>query len=178
MVSTWQETLRFFGISISARVVQEDTLVDNHFLLKKGGVLMMPNATIHTDQGLWGPSAHEFNHKRFIKAKGDGSVRFPAAAFRGFGSGHVLCPGRHFASMEVLALLALILVRLDVTPTGGHWVVPKKDMAMDRACPLPASKTNVVMRQRKPGTWKVLFSDDFQGVNIVAEDLQDGERWS
>ncbi|KAH7316967.1 cytochrome P450 [Stachybotrys elegans] len=173
LVSTWQETLRFYGISISARIIQEDTMVDNDFLLKKGGVLLMPNATIHSDKAIWGPTADEFNHKRFLKTNtGGDAARHPAAAFRGFGSGHVLCPGRHFASMEVLALAALILVRFDVSPRSGKWSTPKKDMAMDRACPLPLSNTEVDFVPRDNHKWSVTFTGSSQGINIVAEDLE------
>ncbi|KAI9158140.1 Cytochrome P450 monooxygenase nodJ [Paramyrothecium foliicola] len=175
LVSTWQEVLRFYGISISARVIQEDTLVDNEFLLKKGGVLLIPNAAIHSDKSIWGPSADVFNHKRFLKSQVDGVARHPAAAFRGFGSGHVLCPGRHFASTEVLAFLALTLVRFDISPRGGKWIMPKKDMAMDRACPLPLSHTDVELRPRHNVSWHVVFSGSNEGINILAEDLAGDE---
>ncbi|KAI5922159.1 cytochrome P450 [Camillea tinctor] len=175
LVSTWQEVLRFHGISIAARIIQEDTLVDNKYFLKKGGVVLMPNAVIHSDQSLWGPTAGEFNHKRFLKAKKDGSTRHPAAAFRGFGGGHVLCPGRHFASTEILSLLALLLVRFDVRPVGGKWVEPGKNMVMDRACPLPKDDVEVELTPKSDQKWRIIFSDSDQGINIVAEDLDDGE---
>ncbi|KAF3013528.1 hypothetical protein E8E14_009104 [Neopestalotiopsis sp. 37M] len=174
LVSTWQEVLRFHGISIAARVIKEDTLVDDQYLLRKGGVVLIPNAVIHSDQSLWGPSAQVFNHKRFLKAGAkDGADRYPAAAFRGFGGGHVLCPGRHFASTEVLALLALILARFDVQPVGGKWVEPKKDAVMDRACPLPKKDVEVELMPKTSQQWRVIFSDNDKGINIVAEDLVD-----
>ncbi|KAI0378527.1 cytochrome P450 [Hypomontagnella monticulosa] len=69
LVSTWQEILRFHGTSIAARIIQEDTLVDSQYLLKKGGVVLMPNTVIHSDQSLWGPTTGQFNHKRFLKTK-------------------------------------------------------------------------------------------------------------
>lgn len=175
LVSTWQEVLRFHGISIAARVITEDTLVDNQYLLKKGGLLMMPNAVIHSDPTLWGPTVGQFNHRRFLKgAKGVGS-RYPAAAFRGFGGGHVLCPGRHFASTEALALLALLLVRFDVRPVGGKWIEPEKDSVMDRACPLPKRDVRVELIPRGSQNWHVAFSGRREGINIVAEDLRDNK---
>ena len=132
LVSTWQEVLRFHGTSIRARVIKENILVDDHYLLKKGGIVMMPNAVIHSDPSLWGPTVGQFNHRRFLKGVKDGESRYPAAAFRGdFGGGHALCPGRHFASTEVLALVAL-LVRFYVRPVGGEWTEPDKDNVMER----------------------------------------------
>ncbi|KAI4604303.1 hypothetical protein KJ359_000437 [Pestalotiopsis sp. 9143b] len=171
LVSTWQEILRFHGSSIAARIIKEDTLVDNQYLLKKGGVVLIPNAVIHSDQSLWGPSAGVFNHKRFLKPTKDEANRYPAAAFRGFGGGHVLCPGRHFASTEVLAFLALILARFDVRPVGGKWVEPKKDSVMDRACPLPKQDVEVELVSKGNQQWRVIFSDSDNGIDIVAEDL-------
>jgi cytochrome P450 len=41
--------------------------------------------------------------------------------FRVFGGGKTLCPGRHFATNEVLAVVAMFIVRLDMTPVGGEW---------------------------------------------------------
>lgn len=173
LVSTWQEVLRFHGISIAARVIKEDTLIDNQYLLKKGGLVMMPNAVIHSDPSLWGPTVGQFNHKRFLRGAKDGESRHSAAAFRGFGGGHVLCPGRYFASTEVLALLALLLVRFDVHPVGGEWIEPEKDNAMDRACPLPKDDVRVELIPRDTQKWRVIFSGRREGINIVGEDLRD-----
>ncbi|KAI1439737.1 cytochrome P450 [Annulohypoxylon stygium] len=170
LASTWQEVLRFHGISIAARVIQEDTLVDNKYLLKKGGVVLIPNAVIHSDQSLWGPTVGVFDHKRFLKTQKDGTTRHPAAAFRGFGGGHVLCPGRHFASTEILSFLALLLLRFDVRPVGG-WFDPGKDMAMDRACPLPKNDVELELTAKSQQKWRVIFSNSNQGINIVAEDI-------
>ncbi|KAI1129342.1 cytochrome P450 [Nemania abortiva] len=172
LVSTWQEVLRFHGISVAARIVQEDTLVDDQYFLKSGGVVLMPNAVIHSDESLWGPTARQFNHKRFLKTEKDKSHRYPVAAFRGFGGGHVLCPGRHFASTEVLALVALLLVRFDIHPIGGKWAEPAKHNAMDRAFPLLKKDVGVEMISKSDQKWHVTFSDDASGINIIAEDLE------
>ncbi|KAI1286525.1 cytochrome P450 [Xylaria venustula] len=142
LVSTWQEVLRFHGTSVTARIVQEDTTVDAKYLLKRGGVVLMPNEVIHT------------------------------AAFRGFGGGHVLCLGRHFASTEVLALVALLLVRFDVHPIGGTWIEPPKHNVMDRAFPLLKGDVEVEIVSKGVQRWQISFSDSRTGVNIIAEDLE------
>ncbi|KAG6359000.1 hypothetical protein INS49_012520 [Diaporthe citri] len=177
LVSTWQEVLRFHGITIAARVVKEDTLIDDQYLLKKGGLVMMPNAVIHSDPSLWGPTVGQFNHKRFLKGAKDAEPRYSAAAFRGFGGGHVSCPGRHFASTEVLALLAL-LVRFDVHPVEGEWVQPEKDSVMDRACPLPKCDVLVELVPKGSQNWRVNFSGRREGINIVAEDLRENDSYT
>lgn len=173
LVSTWQEVLRFHGISIAARVVKEDTFIDDQVLLKKGGIVLIPNAVIHTDPSLWGPTASQFNHKRFLKGTKGGEFRYPAAAFRAFGGGHVLCPGRHFASTEVLTLLSLLLLRFDIHPVEGKWTEPEKDNVMDRACPFPKHDVRVNLIPKGSQKWRVIFSGRREGINIVAEDLRD-----
>ncbi|KAI0391087.1 cytochrome P450 [Xylariaceae sp. FL0594] len=172
LVSTWQEVMRFHGISTAARIVQEDTMVDDQFLLKKGGVVLMPNAVIHSDESLLGPTAGQFNHKRFVKGQGpQTTTRHPATAFRDFGGGHVLCPGRHFASTEILGLVALLLVRFDIRPVGGgQWTLPSTHNAMDRAVPLLKKDVVVELVPKGPPKLHVVFSDSNSGINIVAED--------
>lgn len=72
LASTWQEVLRFHGTSISARVVQEDTLIDK-YLLRKDRMVIMPIRVAHTDPSIWGPTADQSDHRRFLKSnKGGG----------------------------------------------------------------------------------------------------------
>ncbi|KAI0876406.1 cytochrome P450 [Hypoxylon argillaceum] len=173
LVSTLQEVMRFYGTAASLRLIYEDTMLGDEYLLKKGGAVLMPNAVFHSDQTLWGPSIGEFDHTRFLKAgHRKSSTKHPAAAFRGFGGGHVLCPGRHLASTEMLALMALILVRVDVVPPGGEWPVAPIGMSAGRALPLPSKRILVDFIPRAAGKWQVIFSDgDNSGVSLVAEDM-------
>ncbi|KAI0423629.1 cytochrome P450 [Xylaria sp. FL1042] len=96
---------------------------DDQYLLKKGGMVLMPNEVIHSDEALWGPTARQFNHRRFLK---EGSHRYPVAAFRGFGGGHVLCPGRHFAvdDGETSSVQLSVSVRSDYVPKDDFWRFP------------------------------------------------------
>ncbi len=81
---------------------------------------------------------------------------------------------RHFSSTEILTFLALLLLRFDVRPVGGKCVEPKKNMVMDRACPLPKD-VDIELTPKSDQKWRIMFSDSDQGINIVAEDL-DGEN--
>ncbi|XDG02460.1 hypothetical protein ABKA04_002075 [Annulohypoxylon sp. FPYF3050] len=173
LVSTLQEVMRFYGSAASIRLIYEDTMLGDEYLLKKGGVVLMPNTMFHTDETLWGPSADEFDHTRFLKAgRRKSGTKHPAAAFRGFGGGHVLCPGRHLASTEMLALMALILVRVDVVPPGGEWPAAPIGLSAGRALPLPSKRVLVDFIPKAAGKWRVIFTDkDNSGVNLVAEDI-------
>ncbi|POS77356.1 hypothetical protein DHEL01_v204259 [Diaporthe helianthi] len=176
LVSTWQEVLRFHGTSISARVVQEDTVIDNKYLLKKDSMVIMPTRASHTDESIWGPTANQFDHKRFLKSTKEGGKRVSAAAFRGFGGGAVLCPGRHFVSTEILAFAALLLVRFEVRPVGGKWREPRKDFLMNTAFPMPQDEVNVEFSAKGKGKWNVVFSDNSKGINMTKEDLGDDDE--
>ncbi|KAI0191057.1 cytochrome P450 [Astrocystis sublimbata] len=96
--STFQEVFRIHGIGLVPRRVLADHMLNDRYLLKKGGT---------------------FDHKRFIKKPG--SKTHNPAAFRGFGNGFHLCPGRHFATAEILSFVAMLLLRFDITATSGKW---------------------------------------------------------
>lgn len=57
---------------------------------------MVPNSVIHRNEFMWGSTAREFYHTRLLEiGSKDRSQNALAVGLRGFGSGHVLCPGRH-----------------------------------------------------------------------------------
>ena len=172
--STYQETLRMYSEMASARLVVEDTLLDGRWLLKKGGVLQMPNSVIHRDKGVWGDAS--FNPRRFLspeKASQHGiesnldshtaSKRSATSAshYRPFGGGSTLCPGRHFASAEILGLVALLLWRFQISPTGGQWIIPrpKQDSVVEGVFP-PQSDTSVRVEGRSglKSKWSFAFT--------------------
>lgn len=43
-----------------------------------------------------------------------------------FGTAPGLCPGRHLASGEVLALVAMVVLRFEIEPIRGVWREPGK----------------------------------------------------
>lgn len=75
------------------------------------------------------------------------------AAFRAFGGGKTLCPGRHFATHEILAFVAMIVLTVDLEAEGGgKLVVPEKE---DGVLPVhilePKRDVRVKVRVRKDG---------------------------
>lgn len=114
-VSTFQETLRTRSNSGQLRVVQKDTLLDDHLLVKAGSIILMPAAVINKHPSVWGADAGTYDPERFSKID-PAQKRSKASGFMSFGSSPHICPGRHFASGEILALVAMILVRFDVRP--------------------------------------------------------------
>jgi len=115
------ECLRHYGNGAGARVIIEDTLLDNQYLLKKGSFIFMPNRYYHFDPSLWGPTVDTFDSHRSMKSKTH------PGAFRGFGGGVSLCPGRFFAMNGILAICAMLAMRFQFKPMQGKWVHPGTD---------------------------------------------------
>ena len=141
--STFQEVLRYRSMGTSIRQVMEDTLLEGQWLLKKDSMVQMPSRVMHSDPSLWGFDVGEFNPRRFMKTAGQearSGKAPPAAAFRAFGGGSTLCPGRHFATNEVLAVVTMFVMRYDMVPQSGKWTLPT------------VQKTNVAAVVMEPDT--------------------------
>ncbi|OTA90007.1 hypothetical protein M434DRAFT_78621 [Hypoxylon sp. CO27-5] len=172
LLSTFKEMMRVNSTNSATRVVMDDHLLDGKYLLKRGSTIMMPAMVQHTDPAIWGDSVHEFNHMRFVRKPG--AKRTNPVAFRGFGGGTTLCPGRHFASTEILMFAALVVLRFDLQPLDGKWVAPRTDKSpLVNALPIPDEDIRIVMCPTSDRMWNVSFSGYNQGMEIVAEDIED-----
>ncbi|MCJ1391523.1 hypothetical protein MMC18_004387 [Xylographa bjoerkii] len=123
--STFQEVLRRHAVGTSVRQVMRDTLLENTYLLKKNAIIIMPSIVVHNDASIWGPDVSAFNHKRFLKpapsAQSSVHKGHSSSAFRAFGGGTTLCPGRHFATTVTMAMAVMFLMRYEMTPVEGRW---------------------------------------------------------
>lgn len=148
----------------SVRVVSEDCMLDNRYLLKKGGLVMMSARAQHSNPAVWGDDVGEFYHRRFVKqGNGTGGKRPNPVAFRGFGGDTTLCPGRHFATSEIVLLTTLLLLRFEVRPKdGGPWVTPstaKSSQAEAVEQPDEDIEVEIAPRHEASGkTWRIAFS--------------------
>lgn len=118
--STYREVLRYHATSLTARYVTKDTILDGRYLLKAGSIVQIPAAVVHRDERLWGKDASEFVAARFCSENQEALQR-PSAASRAFGGGSTLCPGRNFATNEILMLVAVFILRFNVDPVSGSW---------------------------------------------------------
>ena len=131
LASVVQESLRMYALGASARIVLQDTMLQSRWLLKKDSYIFMPNRATHFDTASWGPSANTFDAQRFEHIK-SGRDKVAPGAFQGFGGGQNSCPGRHFAMMQIVALVAMMALRFDVMSAmekmdGDDWVIPMQD---------------------------------------------------
>jgi cytochrome P450 len=182
LMSVFRESLRVGSDFYSTRLVKTDTLLSGRYFFAKDSVVQIAGGVIHADTGIWGASADQFDPVRFIKlqqqpsssarpttltresstSSSASSVKdsenekvkgVHPAAFRAFGGGKTLCPGRHFATHEILAFVAMIVLTVDLEAEGGgKIVVPEKE---DGVMPVhilePKTDVRVKVRVRKDG---------------------------
>ncbi|KAI0382382.1 cytochrome P450 [Hypomontagnella monticulosa] len=173
LLSTFKEMMRVNSTGSATRIVMEDHLLNGKYLLKKGSTIMIPAMVQHTDRSIWGDNAQEFNHMRFVRQPG--GKRTNPVAFRGFGGGTTLCPGRHFASTEILMFSALVVLRFELHPVDGKWTKPRTAKSpLVNALPVPDDDISIVMRSTSDKIWNVSFSGYDRGMEIVAEDIEGG----
>lgn len=133
LFAVFRESLRIGSENFSVRLIKEDTMVADRYFLKKDAVVQIAGGVIHADKSIWGDDVEIFNPQRFLTQKAKSGSIHPAA-FRGFGGGKTLCPGRHFATNEILLFAALIVHGFDMSsPEGDDIVVPPKN---DRVMPV------------------------------------------
>ncbi|OCL05802.1 cytochrome P450 [Glonium stellatum] len=126
VASTMKESLRYHVSGAATRMVMEDYTLNNQYLLKKDTMVLMPNSVPHFDFENWGPNADKFDAYRFSKQE---PKRIHPAAFRSFGGGANLCPGRLYSTRLILAVTAMLVLRYDMSPltSSGTWDFPSHD---------------------------------------------------
>lgn len=153
LYSTFQELLRIHALGANARFVREDVLLDNQYLLKEGMVVQMPMAVMHSDISTWGAHAKEFQPRRFLKQQREAAkeVKQNSAAYRPFGGGASLCPGRHFVTLEIMALTAWMVLRYDLEPVDNKWRIPEQKQESLATNVFPPAKDIKVKITRRRG---------------------------
>ena len=149
LFSVLQESLRYRTSGAGSRMLLEDVLLEDRYLLKKGSFLIIPSHEMHFDIDAWGETVRDFDPQRFLKPN---ARKIHAGAFRGFGGGANLCPGKYFAMREVVAMVAMFALRYDMVPVSGAWVEPGQDTTnMSLAIAPPKKKVVVDILPRKGG---------------------------
>ncbi|KAG6360253.1 hypothetical protein INS49_011309 [Diaporthe citri] len=142
---------------------EEVSKADNGY---RGNTVLIPSTVQHSSSPAWGVNVHEFYYKRFVKPKKHNPV-----AFRAFGGGATLFPGRHFASTEILAFASVILLRFDVKPVGssGWGTAGYKEANASFRLPKPDVEVELIPRDNKK--WVVFFSEPGRAMGISSEDI-------
>lgn len=133
-------------------------LLDDKYLLKQGSAVQTPMAVLHKSPAAWGEDAAAFRPRRFLKAINvnaygtENELKQTPAAFRPFGGGASLCPGQHVATMEMMALVAMLVLRFEVEGAGeGALVVPGSTQKILATNIFPPDKDKRVRVRRRRG---------------------------
>lgn len=163
LLATYKETLRLQTHNTNTRWVKTSTSLADRYVLKQDGIIQMPGYPVHTLPEIWGEDARDFNPNRFIKTeqqkkKKKEREKYPSSSFRSFGGGATLCPGRHFATAEICAAAAMVVMRFDIVPVDhaggdggtGKWKIPTwKHGRIASSVPPPAKDVRVKVTTRK-----------------------------
>jgi cytochrome P450 len=133
LLSVYRETLRLRSDNSSNRLVTAPTLLANAYQLAEGSVVQISGAAMHNDGAIWGENVDVFDAYRFMPERLKEKAVHPSA-FRAFGGGTTICPGRHFATREILYFVALVIDMFDIEAIGSSVLtVPK---AKDNVLPV------------------------------------------
>ena len=139
-------------------------MLADKYLLRKDSVVQIAGGVLGHDAKIWGPDVEAFNPERFLVPGHDDTAKValplpknvPSAAFRAFGGGTVICPGRHFAQSELMTFAALVTLTFDIEELDGRsLILPEKD---EMRIPLSVMKPKYdpkVRIRRRPG-WEAV----------------------
>lgn len=153
VLSFFQEVLRWRTGTITLRHIIDDTMLGDKYLLKKGAMASIPASAIGKRADVWGESAGVFDLRRFLKADPSNPESKEPRRTGGltvFGIAPVICPGRHFASSEIISVAAMMALRYDIDPAGSIWKAPSiNKMAISSNMSPVKSKFPVNIKLRK-----------------------------
>ncbi|KAF1850255.1 cytochrome P450 [Cucurbitaria berberidis CBS 394.84] len=164
LVAMLNETLRYHSTVINIKQVQHDTTLGDQYLLKKNGIVMIPGESVHHNVDIWGPSADTFDHHRFLSPDSKKKLS-TTSAFRPFGAGATMCPGRHFSTSVILSLVAMVVLQYEVLPLQGQWIAPtKRNADLWNAMPKPDWDIDVRLSKMRveenPVEWRFAWGED------------------
>jgi cytochrome P450 len=163
LASCYRESVRLASQIITFRRVLDDTIISDpatgeEYLLKRGCNVMMPAKVVHRNPTVWGSDAEIFNPRRFVSASIDNreSVaksrdldRLRKASFVPFGGGKHLCPGRHFAFAENLAIMSALLLGYDIEGLDEKKLRMRDSKMGEAAKPAPGREGGPVRIHRR-----------------------------
>lgn len=167
LYATYQEALRVGSIPTCNRIALEDTVLtdpidDQTILIRKGNRIVVPTYMLHFHHDTWGSDASTFSPNHFLagskastpkndvstKEKDRSTRKARNESFIPYGGGIHLCPGRHFAQLEIFATAALMIVALDCQREDGE-PIEMPEIKIVNGTMRPATPMMVKMKKRK-----------------------------
>ena len=144
-----QETLRVQSTNASGRIVLQDTVLSDRYLLKKDAFVLIPSAEIHHDEDAWGPDRDEFNMHRFMPDRTGSKLNH--SAIRIWGGGANMCLGKFFAMNQIASVAVSFALRYNLKPVSGVWTMPETRPHITTSILTPVDEFYVDITDR-PGT--------------------------
>ena len=130
------EVLRLTAALTTMRKILSPTEIGGK-ILPPGHRVLVPYRQLHFNEDAFGEDVSKFNPERFLVNK----KLAHSPAFRPFGGGANLCPGRFIARQEVVVFIALVLHRFDIERVEQRNVTQKgtptnrlPNLSMSRPC--------------------------------------------
>lgn len=166
LFSTLRETQRVISIGVLNRRVMADTVITdgtNSYLLKEGNNLQISHGVTHNREDIWGSNVLEFDGARFLRdidrpstTKSEDGLSVKPGAYTPFGGGKHICPGRFFASGEILGFMVPMLLGFEVTDMeGGVIRVPEASLPwITTPLSKPVNGADLSARLRRRAGWE------------------------
>ncbi|KAL4766752.1 cytochrome P450 [Aspergillus nidulans var. acristatus] len=123
--SLYSEVLRLIVTSPMTRQVSSTSTVGGK-TLKEGSKVLIIYRQLHLDLDTWGPTPELLQPDRFLRDK----TLKTNIAYRPWGAGKHVCPGRFLAKKAVFAFVALLLGQYEIDmDTVGEQPFPRADLA-------------------------------------------------
>ncbi|CAK4034002.1 Cytochrome P450 family [Lecanosticta acicola] len=141
----WLEALRLGTASAAARVVMEEDMELEGFLVRKGSVVLLPVQLMHSDEEVF-PDSSENQPERWMITDADQLKRMNNT-MRPFGGGKSLCSGRFVAEHEIIGVVTSLLLLFDIRfePGSDTWEFNPRSIGV-----MGPRKDPIVYLRRKP----------------------------
>ncbi|KAM5541320.1 hypothetical protein V8D89_004874 [Ganoderma adspersum] len=151
--SLLRETLRYHGIGLLAmgRKAMKDITLRDGTRIPQGALVQVASYALHHD-GTHLENADTFDAFRYARMRGAAGQglkhQFTSTSpeYIPFGHGQHSCPGRYFASNELKAMLAYVILNYDLKLGGDGSRAPDVFVAM---ATMPAPQSRVLFKKRE-----------------------------
>ena len=167
LISCYREAIRLASQIVTTRRVIEDTIIigseGKRYLLKADTNVMMPAKVVHRDKTVWGDDPDKFDPIRcmFMDDPADYSMRTIKSSFVPFGGGKHLCPGRHLALKENLAIMAALILGFDLVGLDREKLVMGDSKRGETVKPVPGFEGGEVVIKRRKGWEGVVWAFEY-----------------
>ena len=173
LLSAFQETQRTRHSQVTWRIVVEDTLLEGQYLLKKGNYIHLPSKPIHKNSTIWGPQASIFDPYRFVPPEAGATKRkILPSSFLPWGALPYICPARQFISTHILIVMALLALRVNLTPVSDKGWEGKPVLKSIEKGTLPCPKKDLCLkvsaREEGAGSWTIIMAESKTRVSLAS----------